>query len=191
MGARMALASAIFCIVAVSELCGEWGQCRPKVGGGTGTGVGAPPPWVGSAPQTAQAAPPHVGACQPLFLSRLGCPGKQRTRKPQPSPAQPLSWLSRLLQLAAAGTAIGVALDDATGGRRCHPNWVDVFILAAGGVSAVCAGIVISLQALRSCVGASRTRWAVAVVSALGLAANAAMLVLLTGALVLVQLVVC
>ncbi len=89
------------------------------------------------------------------------------------------------LQFAAAGTAIGVSLEDSSARSRSLPPWVDSVVLAAGAVSALCAAAAICCQAARCCArpkaGSCKALTAAAVLSTIGLLAQAAMLTCVTG----------
>lgn len=96
------------------------------------------------------------------------------------------------MQFAAAGTAIGVSLEDNTARIRSLPPWVDTVILAAGAVSALCAAAAICCHAVRCCsqpqpccgdeqASGSKALTTAAVLSAVGLLAQAAMLTCVTG----------
>ncbi|KAI7837376.1 hypothetical protein COHA_008815 [Chlorella ohadii] len=89
-----------------------------------------------------------------------------------------------IVAFAAAGTAIGVSLEDSSARSRSLPPWVDTVVLAAGAVSALCAAAAICCQAARCCeqpkAGSCKTLTAAAVLSTIGLLAQAAMLTCVT-----------
>jgi hypothetical protein len=104
-----------------------------------------------------------------------------------------MAALCCVVAFAAAGTAIGVSLEDSSARSRSLPPWVDTVVLAAGAVSALCAAAAICCQAARCCcrpsktcsngeqAAVSKTLTAAAVLSAIGLLAQATMLTCVTG----------
>ncbi|PRW57546.1 hypothetical protein C2E21_3368 [Chlorella sorokiniana] len=103
-----------------------------------------------------------------------------------------MAALCCVVAFAAAGTAIGVSLEDSSARSRSLPPWVDTVVLAAGAVSALCAAAAICCQAARCCcrpsktcsngeqAAVSKTLTAAAVLSAIGLLAQATMLTCVT-----------
>lgn len=112
---------------------------------GRGAGRGARMCALRAAPSTQDLAYPVPHACAGPHVHFFCCgaapPGATSSI---PDPAPPCYTAPS--QFAAAGTAIGVALEDSSTGGRSYSRWVDSVVLIAGGVSALCAAAAICCQ---------------------------------------------
>lgn len=128
--ARLAISSVACCLMAVS---GTLDQNRAAAA----RSKRRPPYQRFETPARLPSQPPpaHHLCCRPRPLPA-----------PRPYPTRAAAPPRRPPQFSAACTAIGVSLEDASEGGKAYSSWVDIVLISAGGVSALCAAATVLIQ---------------------------------------------